>query len=165
MDYINLGYYFSVLHRKSQMFITAACEHLELTYAEYALLLRLYNEEGVSQEKLAELLFLDKAVIARTITLLEKKELIRREQSKKDKRVKRVYLTERALMEKDYLQGVLRAWIRYISKDFETGEMEQISRNIEKLALNAADANIQGLVRNIKDYKSKEAGKSAGQVE
>lgn len=153
MDYLNMGYYFSVLHRRSQLFIVAACEHLELTYAEYVTLLQLYKEEGISQEKLAGLLYLDKAVIARTLNLLEKKGLIRREQSKKDRRVKRVYPTENALKEKTYLQGVLQAWLRYLSKNLGDTALEQISTGIERLALNAADANIPGLVRNLEDYR------------
>lgn len=154
MDYLNIGYYFSVLHRRSQLFIVAACEHLELTYAEYVMLLHIYEEAGASQEKLAGNLYLDKAVVARTLILLEKKDLIRREQSQKDRRVKRVYPTERALKEKRYIQGVLQAWVHYISKDLKPDELEQISMGIERLALHAADANIPGLVRDIEDYRN-----------
>lgn len=149
MDYLNIGHLFSVLHRRSQMFITAACEHLELTYTEYILLLRLYEDEGASQEKLAEVLYLDKAVVARTLTLLEKKDLIRREPSQKDRRIKRVYPTERAIAEKEYLQGLLRSWMRYLSRDMQVEELEKISMGIEKLAVHAADANIPGLVRKL----------------
>ena len=154
MDYLNMGYYFSVLHRRSQMFIVAACEHLELTYAEYVMLLHIYEDAGASQERLGGNLYLDKAVVARTLTLLEKKNLIRREQSQKDRRVKRVYPTERALKEKGYLQGVLQGWVRYLSKDLDLDELEQISMGIERLALHAADANIPGLVRSLEDHRN-----------
>lgn len=153
MDYLNLGHCFSVLHRRSQIFIVTACERLQITYSEYVLLLRLYEREGVSQEQLANLLFLDKAVVTRTMGLLEKKGLIRREQDVEDRRVKRVYLTERAMEEKEYLLGVLRAWMQYLSKDFGEEELKLLVQGFESIAHRAAEANIQGLARIMEEYQ------------
>jgi len=156
MDCLKMGHCFSVLHRRSQMFIVTACEHLQLTYSEYALLIRLYEQEGVSQEKLSDLLFLDKAVVTRTINSLEKKELIRREQDPKDRRVKRVYLTERAIGEKGYLLGVLRAWMQYLFKDFGEDELSRLAHCMEHISHRAADANIQGLARIFEEYHTED---------
>ena len=152
MDYLNIGHCFSILHRRSQLFIVMACERLQLTYSEYVLLIRLYEKEGLSQEKLSNLLFWDKAVVTRTMNLLEKKGLIYREQDKEDRRVKRVYPTERAMEEKDYLLGVLRSWIQYLSKDFGEDELKLLTRGFEDIAHRAAEANIQGLARALEEY-------------
>lgn len=43
------------------------------------LLIRIYDAEGLSQEELAGVLYLDKAVVTRSLTLLEQKGLIRRD--------------------------------------------------------------------------------------
>lgn len=72
-EYINIGRWFSVLHRRSQIFVVEACEKLHLTYSEYVMLLRIYDHEGARQDELAAMLYLDKAVVTRTMTMLEKK--------------------------------------------------------------------------------------------
>lgn len=162
MDYLKMGHCFSVLHRKSQLFIVRACERLQLTYSEYILLIRLYEKEGVSQETLAELLDQDKAVVTRTVNMLEKKELIQREKDQADRRVKRVYLTDRAKDEKSYLLGVLRAWIRYLSEDMSEEELQLLAAGYERSARRAANANIQGLARTYEEYY---AGNSPDEVE
>ena len=48
-EYINIGRWFSVLHRRSQIFVVEACEKLHLTYSEYVMLLRIYDHEGARQ--------------------------------------------------------------------------------------------------------------------
>ena len=93
-EYINIGRWFSVLHRRSQIFVVEACEKLHLTYSEYVMLLRIYDHEGARQDELAAMLYLDKAVVTRTMTMLEKKGLVYREQDARDKRAKHVYLTD-----------------------------------------------------------------------
>ena len=49
-EYINIGRWFSVLHRRSQIFVVEACEKLHLTYSEYVMLLRIYDHEGARQD-------------------------------------------------------------------------------------------------------------------
>ena len=66
MDYVSIGRCFTILHRRSQAFVTAACARLHLTYSEYVLMIRLYDAEGASQEELASMLYLDKAVVTRS---------------------------------------------------------------------------------------------------
>ena len=34
-DYVNIGRWFSILHRRSQLFVVEACQDLHLTYSEY----------------------------------------------------------------------------------------------------------------------------------
>ena len=55
-EYINIGRWFSVLHRRSQIFVVEACEKLHLTYSEYVMLLRIYDHEGARQDELATML-------------------------------------------------------------------------------------------------------------
>ena len=56
-EYINIGRWFSVLHRRSQIFVVEACEKLHLTYSEYVMLLRIYDHEGARQDELATMLY------------------------------------------------------------------------------------------------------------
>ena len=95
MDYRNASRWFGILNRRSQAYIVKACEPLDITFSEYVLILNLYDHEGVSQEDMAGLMFVDKAVVARTIKSLEAKGYVRRVQGEQDKRIKRLYTTEK----------------------------------------------------------------------
>ena len=83
MDYLDIAHCFGVIRRRSQAFVVEACEKLHLTYSEYALLLKLYDAEGCSQDDMAGMLYLDKAVVTRVIKTLEGKGFIYREQDDK----------------------------------------------------------------------------------
>lgn len=109
-EYINIGRWFSVLHRRSQIFVVEACEKLHLTYSEYVMLLRIYDHEGARQDELAAMLYLDKAVVTRTMTMLENKGLVYREQDARDKRAKHVYLTDYGKKQHAYLRNVIQRW-------------------------------------------------------
>ena len=151
MDSLDMGRCFAVLHRRSQFFIAEACESLGITYLEYVALTHLYREEGISQEELAASLYLDKAIVARTVGLLEKKEWVRREKDPVDRRMKRVYLTELAIGQKDYLLGVLQAWINYLMEGMTPEEAEASTRGFRRLAGRAARANIAELTRSVEE--------------
>ena len=58
-DYVNVGRWFSILHRRSQLFAVEACQKLHLTFSEYIMLIRIYDHEGAKQDELANMLYLD----------------------------------------------------------------------------------------------------------
>ncbi len=142
MDYVSVGRCFTILYRRSQAFVTAACARLHLTYSEYVLLIRLYDAEGASQEELAAMLYLDKAVVARTLATLEQKGMIRREQDSRDRRVKRIYSTEFALTQKAYLQGIIRTWVKYLASAMDPAEVDTTIRGFHDAAERACQLKI-----------------------
>lgn len=149
MDYMNIGRSFSILHRRSQLFVTAACEHLKISYSEYVMLMRIFASEGLSQEELSSTLFLDKAVVTRTISLLEGKGMVRREQDGRDRRMKRLYPTERAKEEREYLEGIIYAWVDYLRQDMPQEETELVAKGFLMASERASQANIPELVRRM----------------
>ena len=51
-DYVNVGRWFSILHRRSQLFVVEACQKLDLTFSEYIMLIRIFDHEGAKQDEL-----------------------------------------------------------------------------------------------------------------
>ena len=123
---------FSLLNRRGQAIITAACEQLDISYSEYVVLMRLLKDEGRSQDEVANFLVLDKAVITRTVNALEKKGLVRREKHLRDKRVKRLYPTDLAKALEVKLAAVLDNWFEYLFADFDEAKCEIIFKGIER---------------------------------
>ncbi|BBL61367.1 transcriptional regulator [Methanobrevibacter arboriphilus] len=68
-------------------------EH-DLLWEQYITLSRIYRFEGLNQKKLADESLRNGAAITRTLNVLEKKDLVKREKSSKDKREFLIYLTD-----------------------------------------------------------------------
>lgn len=134
MDYIDAAQSFSIVRRRTQALVVEACSDLQLTYSEYVLLLRLYDNEGCSQDKMGRDLFLDKAVITRVIKLLEKKEMIYRVSSPTDKRIKMLYLTEKGRSLENYIKGIVRDLISYLAKDMRADRVQILMEGFSELA-------------------------------
>lgn len=68
---------------------------LGLTYPQFAVLLALWETDGLTVGELGDLLFLDSGTLSPLLRRLEKSEHVRRERSADDARVVRIFLTEK----------------------------------------------------------------------
>lgn len=69
---------------------------LDLTVEQWSILMHLWKYDGVSQQELSNKTFRDKPSITRLVDNLEKLGLARRKASEEDRRINRIYLTEKA---------------------------------------------------------------------
>lgn len=148
-QYINAGRWFSILYRRSQLFIVEACQKLNLTFSEYTLLMHIYEDEGAKQDELASRMYLDKAVVTRTVNLLQDKGFIYREQDTRDRRVKHIYLTEYGRQQYDFLHSILDGWIDYLVQGMDEADVQRLFGDFDRLVERACDANLVTLARKV----------------
>ena len=134
MDYLDIAHCFGVIRRRSQAFVVEACEKLHLTYSEYALLLKLYDAEGCSQDDMAGMLYLDKAVVTRVIKTLEGKGFIYREQDDKDRRMKRLYVTEFGKTQEEFIKNIIKRLVDYMASQMPVDEVQSLMTGFQALA-------------------------------
>lgn len=79
---------------KYELHQTFQAKGYDITPEQWAVLNRLWEEDGLSQVELAERTFKDKPGTTRILNLLEKKGAIVRRPDESDRRVLRVYLTK-----------------------------------------------------------------------
>ncbi|MFI3324847.1 MAG: MarR family transcriptional regulator [Clostridia bacterium] len=117
--------YFIRLYKKNMNFL---CEKAteQLPVGQVLCLHEIYNNEGLSQEKLATELLVDKGTIARAIQKMIDKDLIYRERSLTDKRAYGIYLTKKGKEE--------FAKIFLIYTELENKMSENLT-DVEKIAL------------------------------
>jgi len=75
--YEEFGRWISILYRQFQIFINNELKDLNITSGEYIYLIKLYENKELTQEDLAEIYFIDKAAITRSIRSLEDKGYIK----------------------------------------------------------------------------------------
>lgn len=155
-DYVNIGRWFSILHRRSQLFVVEASEKLHLTYSEYVMLIRIFDNEGAKQDDLASMLYLDKAVVTRTMILLQEKGLVVRKRDEQDRRVRRVYLTDFGREQHAYLRNVIQRWVDYLAHDMDPEQVKTIIHGFHVLADRASQADLHRIAKDIPEREQGE---------
>ena len=78
-----------------------------ITFEMLQVLSSLWQEQGISQQILAERTAKGKACLTNLMTNLEKKGLVRREEDRSDRRNKRVFLTQEGVLFKEKINPIL----------------------------------------------------------
>lgn len=128
----------SFTYRSVQKYFSKELEEFNIGWGHFAILMALYNQEGRSQDSLAQSRGFDKTMITKSILRLEKEGLVYREIDEEDKRIKRLYLTEKGKTLKPELQKVGLKLNELLLQNFDKEEISTAVETVRKIALNAA---------------------------
>jgi DNA-binding MarR family transcriptional regulator len=73
----------------------------------------------MTQEKMSSVLYIDKAATARAIKSLEQKEYVIRIKDSNDKRINRVYLSEKAKKNIEEIRSRVFHWSEFLTEDLD----------------------------------------------
>jgi len=116
----------------------------ELSGAHHMYVYAICAKPGRSQEELAKDLHLNKSSVTRAITLLSERGFVRREQDGLDKRVIRVYPTEKMLDVLPRVRETSRKWNELISEGISEEEMEVFCSVLAKITERAKSITEDG---------------------
>lgn len=137
-----------VLNRQSQAYINNALKNIDISYSECIFLSNLYNNEGINQEELSSLLFIDKTITAKSIKSLSQKGFLIRKQCETDKRAKKLYLTDKAKDCKEEIFSLLEKWKSFITDGMDIKTKNIVFNNLQLMAERAASANFSEILEN-----------------
>lgn len=133
----SIGRWISLLHRYGNVYINEQLKEYNLGAGQYQFLAVLYQNEGLSQDNIACLLKMDKGTTARAISKLEKEGYVERKVFSVDKRIKKLYLTEKAHAFESKLTSILLGWKDILTKNLSVDEQEYALKLLKKISLNA----------------------------
>lgn len=116
-----------VLFRQMNLFLNRELLDEKLTSSDV-----LYEQDGRTQDEMAEAYTVDRAATTRSLQGLEKKGLVRREVDTFDRRIRRVYLTEKAMQ--------YRTAIRRMADDLADALFEGMSEEEVKAFMEQVEA-------------------------
>ena len=142
MDYLSASLSFGIVRRRIQALVVEASMDLGLTYAEFSMLLLLFDREGCSQDDMTAYLHVDKAAITRVIKKLEERGYLYRQQDSSDRRLKRLYLTGEGRKTEKRIKDIIRRILDYLSEGYSQKETDLIIKCLHDMAqrLGRADA-------------------------
>lgn len=108
-------------------------ENLGLKGIQAQLILEIADEPGISQDRLAAAVGVDKSNVARQIAILEACDYVRRERPPSNRRTFCLYLTEKSNRLLPRLEKADRQWEEMLLKDLSHWEVNQLSSFLERL--------------------------------
>lgn len=93
----------------------------------------LWNEQGISQQVLAERTAKDKACLTSLMTNLERKGYVCRRENPKDRRNKLVYLTEEGEAFRQWIAPTLTAYYERLEEILGTDKLRQTEELLKEL--------------------------------
>ncbi len=100
----SLGYTLQQTTRMVKAILQERLKQHKVTVGQFPILAHLWEEEGLTQKALCELIRVEQPTLANTLKRMERDGLIKRIADEDDKRQWRIYLTARALDLKEMLQ-------------------------------------------------------------
>ena len=105
-----LGGILFILHKNQHKYLNDALAKYGLNIIQALFILRINKYEGLSQKDLAETFYLTKGSVAKSLKVLEEKNLVKREKLDGDKRKYSLKLTEEGEKMIPIIQKVNRDW-------------------------------------------------------
>jgi DNA-binding MarR family transcriptional regulator len=120
----------AMLNTLQKKFRQAGCD---ITVEQWTLLINIRNAGGQSQQKLAELVYLDKTTIARLAAGLEKKGLISRQSASTDRRQKRLVITAQGTAVLASLKPVALAAQQQVLQDLDPEKLRNCREILQQV--------------------------------
>lgn len=109
---------------------------LKACHASY--LQEICADPGISQDKLAKRICINKSNVARQIAVLEEDGFVRRTPSATDKRIMELYPTEKTLELLPQIQKILSHWEFWLTQDLTEEEVSIVAEALVKMKAQAA---------------------------
>ena len=102
-------------------------------------ILAICKNPGISQDKLAQNICINRSNVTRQLSYLEDHGYVERRQSEEDRRVLMVYPTDKAFEILPFVREVTGEWNAYITDGFSADELDQLNDMLTRLAQRARE--------------------------
>ena len=132
--------YIQQISRCSRQYRSDAFEPLGLKACHGRYLQEICRNPGIFQEQLTETVLVNKSNVARQVAALEESGLLERRACGKDKRVLRLYPTEKALALMPQVDSILDSWDQRLLQDLSEQEQTLLAELLQRIRKRAAEA-------------------------
>ena len=128
----------NVISRCASAYRADRFEGSGISASHYFYIIAICKNPGISQDKLAKKLYINKSSVARVLQTLESDGFITRTQSETDRRITLVYPTEKAESLMPMIREAVRGWESFLLCALDEDERERFLATLEKITQRAA---------------------------
>lgn len=138
-EHREIGKYISILQRLNNMYFANQLSFYQIGCGQQFFLLQIYKNPGMSLHELASYGQYDKATATRAVKKLEEEGYVLTEMAKEDKRIRRIYVTDKAAAVVEKTLESVNEWADIVLKGFTKEEREAAEQMLIRMACNARD--------------------------
>ncbi|MBQ0720811.1 MAG: MarR family transcriptional regulator [Gammaproteobacteria bacterium] len=143
----NLVRQIGLLYRAMMKALETETAPLGIGSGRISYMFMLYINEGMTQQEMANRLQADKGAVARTLAQLEEQGYVSRRRDPSDKRVTRVYLTDKSKALQGDLEKAVERVITRLNEDIAVGEEDiikiQLTQMLKSLSAHYASPRLK----------------------
>lgn len=117
--------YFNIISKHSNVYLDKALEKYELCSCHRTFIHRIYEQPGITRDKIKMIVHIHPSNTTRTIDYLEEKGFIIKKTNDQDKRICELYPTDKLTDVYNVLVNAEEEWINIITKDFSLEDKEK----------------------------------------
>ncbi len=129
--------FFSVIHRRAMMHLDRELKSYNIRAGQVPILRILDEEDGITQDKIKQILHMDKGALAKTIKPLITQGYILRTKTPEDRRAYSVTLTQRGRDIMPHLSKIISDWMTVITKGMTTTQQKSALALLSRMSSNA----------------------------
>lgn len=126
--------YISLLQRNTRRYFDLMLEQDQIGSGQQFFLLRIFENDGISMQDLARLGSFDKGTVTRAVQKLVIEGYVRTEADPQDKRVRHIYLTERARPLIDHVYQIRDYWTEALTRGLREKEKQRLLGALRDMA-------------------------------
>lgn len=127
----------SIIYRHGCRFFDCSLSPSGIGFGQQFFFIRIYEEPGISMQKLAQMGHFDKGTVTKAVKKLEEQGYLIREPDTEDKRIHHLYITEAGKKAIDKIYELRNHWNEILSDGMSSEEKEQAEKLLSKMADNA----------------------------
>lgn len=135
-SFSNLGRYISILDRLMKMYYNRGLSDFEIGWGQQFYVEYLYDHPGASAQEMVEYIRVDKATLTKIIKKLVEIDYIKIIGDEKDKRIKHLYLTEKAIPSVKQIKKVHNDFYQDLCSDILSPDIQLTEQTLKQMAEN-----------------------------
>ena len=132
----DMGRYVSIFDRLMKMYYDRSLCDYEIGWGQQFYVEYLYEHPGATPQEMASCIRVDKGTLSKTIKKLDEIEYIRVVSDEKDRRVKHLYLTEKAVPAAEKIKEVHAGFYQVFTEGLSLEELESAEKTLRKMTEN-----------------------------
>lgn len=127
----------SILYRKMQMYLNEKTMPFELSSGQFSFIMLIYHHPGINQNKIGELLNIDKSTVAKTLTKLEQDGFIKKTINPQDSRSFFIFPTQKTVEIHPKICKIGDEWKKTLTQGLSDIEADIFIQLLNKVTANA----------------------------
>ncbi len=135
-NFPNIGRCITILDRLMKMYYDRGLADFEIGWGQQFYVEYIYDHPGASAQEMAERIRVDKATLTKVIKKLMEIGYVNIVKSQKDKRIKLLYLTDKAIPPAKKIKEIHKNFYRDMCHNIPSSDIEEAERTMEQMMEN-----------------------------